>query len=621
MLKMKFNILAATVAAFVVSAGAAQNDGLVFDLDLSAGDVNGNGRAEANEVRDRMSVSAAVPVTAAEVRCMETGGEVHTVAMPTLDVYDPWFGLSSATNGIPCLYFPQTVTTIDGAVKCSAEYVKFAKPPVTSSCTVHLRFRWDGNTIAASHNCFIAMNGYYWGGDRGWGVGLYEYANNANEADMLVMIGTSSANTKDKNTSIKVHSGRWYDAVYVLDKVGDTGCRVTMYLCEESGYRSTVKTYSQTFDKGINLTPVDSYGFWIGGENRTHYDDWPSTTANAVANVFRGAIADVRVWNRALDADEVNAVFSGSSGERWNIGAANGSCDEFGAESVPDVFNVDAHSWAEFPRSLTASRAELAVSAPLKEGEERMPQVLTFVPVLSDKTKDSCPVEISVNGRVAGTLDLAAKTQFLIKRRFVRRDASGRLNVKIRRLTTEGTLGIDALSMSGSFLIGVKNDKNSEFTSTRYTGQLFVVGDGTDKHFVDALWHNAAAGDGHNTSSYSNVCIQAYLPVEAVRAPVTFHVRMNCRGKPDSNGDQPVRTVALYVNGARKTSWTGDGSGTMQDFSFDFASGEIPSGFVQFMLSDETFMPGMSSANRWAYIDYVQLEAVGFPDGTVFILR
>ena len=96
---------------------------------------------------------------------------------------------------------------------------------------------------------------------------------------------------------------------------------------------------------------------------------------------------------------------------------------------------------------------------------------------------------------------------------------------------------------------------------------------------------------------------------------------MNCRGKPDSNGDQPVRTVALYVNGARKTSWTGDGSGTMQDFSFDFAPGEIPSGFVQFMLSDETFMPGMSSANRWAYIDYVQLEAVGFPDGTVFILR
>ena len=116
MLKMKFNILAAMVAAFVVSAGAALNDGLVFDLDLSAGDVNGNGRAEANEVRDRMSVSAAVPVTAAEVRCMETGGEVHTVAMPTLDVYDPWFGLSSATNGIPCLYFPQTVTTIDGAV-------------------------------------------------------------------------------------------------------------------------------------------------------------------------------------------------------------------------------------------------------------------------------------------------------------------------------------------------------------------------------------------------------------------------------------------------------------------------------------------------------------------------
>ena len=68
----------AVLSVSVMMAGAALNDGLVFDLDLSAGDVNGNGRAEANEVRDRMSVSAAVPVKAVVMHTIRLALTLYT---------------------------------------------------------------------------------------------------------------------------------------------------------------------------------------------------------------------------------------------------------------------------------------------------------------------------------------------------------------------------------------------------------------------------------------------------------------------------------------------------------------------------------------------------------------
>lgn len=600
----------AFAAISMSTATAALNDGLVFALDLSKGDANENGYADPAEIANRMDFSSDAPATVSVKSIVDDVNGNETVMMTEMPVYDPWFGLNSLTNDLPCLYFPQTVKTVDGVTCCAAEYVAFNRNFATSDCTIHVRFKWDGNTVPDSHNCFIAMNGYSWSNNRGWGLGLYEWSSVSTEADLLVMVGKQSVR------ALKLYSGEWYDAVCTMEKVDGTNCNVTCYLCRENGYRSKVESFSGKLFSA-SITP-SNIGFWLGGENRNE-SGWRPVSANTAKNVFRGAIADVKLWNRVLNADEVNLLFSGLTGERWNVGAENGGNSEFGVEdAAPDVFNVDTDSWSAFPRALTDARQEFTVSAPWQASENRLPQILSVTPILSDEITGSCPVEVSVNGRVAGAFDLAKQTQFRIKKRFVVRGADGRLYVKLRRLTSNGTLGIDAVSLSGSFQIGTRNNTNQEFTTTRRTGQTFVAGDTNTKHFVDALWHNnSGRADGANVSAYSNVCIYAHIPVEATKAPMTFRTRLNCRGTQN----EPVHSIGLYVNGARKILWTGNGSNAMQDFSYDFAAGEMPSGLVSFMLSDDSLMPGATSQNRWAYIDFVTLEATGNPDGTVITLK
>ena len=606
---------AAFVAVTSMAFGVSLNDGLVFDLDLSAGDANGNGRVDKEEVSDRITAHAATPNTVSAIQYNESllAEGFEPITINPADVTDPYHGLWSVTNSRPCLYFPQSMPD---STKCAAHYVKFKTCPINSDCTVRLRFKWDGNTYTGSHNIFIAMNGYQWTAPGyGWGVGLLSYGSTSGmtAAKLLNMVGQKS------HTGLSVTAGIWYDVVYTIEAIDDSSCKVAMYLCAESSasgsYRPAITHTSATL--ATKLSPIySSNGFWLGGENKGTAA-WVATTANTAKNVFRGTIADVQVWNRILSADEVCMLFSGARGEIWSIGAANGKADEFGdATDTPATFNVETDAWGDFPRSLDASRTEVTLSAPWQEANTNMPQVLTITPLLSGAAALSCPVEILVNGTSAGTMDLASEHEFRICKKLIQRNTVGRLEITIRRTTTDGTLEFDALSLGGSFQVGEKNNTNSEFATSRQAQQTYVVGDTSYKHFVDALWYNNSNNsDGVNRSSYSNECVLAYIPVTAAAAPMRFRVRINCRGTPLTH------TIGFYVNGVKKATWAGCGEEGLEDFSYEFAPGEMPTGLVSLMISDESVMSTIESANRWAYIDYVALEATGFPKGTIVQFR
>ena len=68
----------AVLAVAGITASAALNDGMVFSLDLSKGDANGNGRADASEISDRMTVSAATPLKVSKIQYFENDAEFQS---------------------------------------------------------------------------------------------------------------------------------------------------------------------------------------------------------------------------------------------------------------------------------------------------------------------------------------------------------------------------------------------------------------------------------------------------------------------------------------------------------------------------------------------------------------
>ena len=377
------------LAVSAMMANAALNDGLVFDLDLSKGDTIANGRADESEISDSMTVSAAKPFAVGKIQYFENDESFVPVSVKNLDVVNPWFGFNSETNSLPCLYFPQPLKIEDNKTYGSGQYVNFSGIPVNSNCSIYVRFKWDGNVDNTAHNCFIAMNGYAWSNDRGWGVGLHTIANNPSRAKLMAMVGQKShAAGIDSANGFDVEADRWYDAIYAFKSLENGGCEVKMWLCKDYGRCGLVTTSNEvSLPSGGITNSVSTYGFWLGGENSVidKLSSWTEIGRNRMKNVFRGAIADVKVWNRVLDDREADLVFSGFTGEKWSIGAANGSNDEFAETAKSSVFKVDADKWSEFPKALDSSCMEVTISYPLRETEVRMPQVLTVIPVIPDE--------------------------------------------------------------------------------------------------------------------------------------------------------------------------------------------------------------------------------------------
>ncbi|MBO5931978.1 MAG: hypothetical protein J6Q70_07085, partial [Clostridia bacterium] len=129
--------------ALSVFAGGV-NDGLVFSLDFSAGDTNGDGDADKEEIVDAMTRFAATPRIPSHVRTISgtAADDVYVpISIQTMDVTSPY---RNTTSSRPCLYFSQKATSIDGVNYRSAQSVQYDACPVTGACTIFTRFKLDG---------------------------------------------------------------------------------------------------------------------------------------------------------------------------------------------------------------------------------------------------------------------------------------------------------------------------------------------------------------------------------------------------------------------------------------------------------------------------------------------
>ena len=606
--------------ALSVFAGGV-NDGLVFSLDFSAGDTNGDGDADKEEIVDAMTRFAATPRIPSRVRTISgtAADDAYVpISIQTMDVTSPY---RNTTSSRPCLYFSQKTASINGVNQRSAQSVQYDACPVTGACTVFTRFKWDGAVAKGQPNHFIALNGYDYSNDKGWGLMLYrQYSSSTTDAWPAIMIGKISKKTPDlQDSDFKIVAGGWYDLICTMAPKDSSSTLVSFYLCKAGSNNSPV--YSAQIEVAKKLTVNESNTFHLGCELKATSSAWIASTSETnykkAANAFKGSIADFKIWNRVLSESEVKVLLDGADGQMWTIGACNNSADELNSQTTKNTFNTDSDSWADFPSSLDANRNEITISTPLTADQEDLPYILSIDSILSGDTAESTPVDILANNKKVKEIDLAAKThhEIRIPRYFVRNTTDGRLSITIRRATENGTIKFDALSLAGSFQIGKIDDNNKEFTPSNEMRLLGVAGDKNNKHFVDALWYTRTSEtDGTNKSQYRNAYVVAYISEETARAPALFQTSINC------GSASKTHTIGFFVNGERKATWIGSGVDQYEQFSYAFEPNELPTGFVTFTFTDESNLPNISG-NQWAYIDYLRFDARGFPEQTIILIR
>ena len=530
------------------------------------------------------------------------------------------------TNCVSYLYFPQTssswIDANDGheVVQQSSNRILFPDVPLSGgTLTAHIRFRWDGfvQTNKAS-NCILFMAGYDWSDASGLSMYIYNPGNGATTGELYVGIGRGS-----NASGLTVRPSRWYDLFITLRPLATDATKTEFILRAlvhpgTSGYNETYRKYNKpnlvswapkthsarlTFSANhaeLKLATEQDYSGWSRSD---------STGTAAPFNTFRGAIAELELWERELDVEECWQVLSGSDGAIWSVGSVNGSEDEFATED-PGADYAVTNGWRFCRRELTAARPTLRLRGPMSAEDAATGHLLEIVPIL-DAAGASCPYRLTVCGNVVGTYNLArpAGRCVYVPADLWVRDSNGDVTVEIERTgTVEGTVRLDAITLGGSWTMGLANNA-CEGTSAGYVSPRFVAGD------PDPEWHRQRALSGDANASTETIFF--HMPYEA--ANWEWGCALEVRTDNMGTGLVGNMDLALYLNGQEVDVKTGFGKYSV----------------VTFAVPPELFVPGINAAtisnatpaavsDNWCNLDYVRMvfqDRPKIPQGSVLTIR
>ena len=503
--------------------------------------------------------------------------------------------------------------------------VSFPHAVASSNVTVFLRFRPEYPAQPTYHHV-IVDNGS--ANNRGWKI-------NFRKSDQYYFIVTVGGNDNWLNYAAYIMDsspssseiGFWCDVAFVFKSQGNNTV-VTPYTCRPGDYvrkgsgnkypSLKVDALPSTITKPIILDK-DGNGetmspLTIGAPaSTTNATGWVNLVTGENQGAFKGSIAKLQIFDRAFSADEVCSLFSDASGRAVSVGSINGRADEFAAaddENVADPFLPATMDCRRMRKELTATYPALTLKIPLAESDAGLLRVLSVTPLLGNLGSGSATVRVDVNGTYAGKMDLAAKRDLVIPGKFVTRAADGNVTVTVTRVgDTSGTIGIDAVSLGGSWSVGASAFQSSAalwsagrgFFGTPYGGYLFytVFGlkDGGPVCYLPA----------------STVCfdVPGFI-AERYDSRFTF----KCKSADVSN----VAMIDCYVNGVK----CGNGPiGPMvagASYSVDFPAATFTEGLNNVTVSNCT--TGKVSAQYPAVgFSAYTFEVFNMPSGTAIFMR
>ena len=518
--------------------------------------------------------------------------------MSDVSVTSPYDG--SAVSR-PCLVLPQEKKTENGSTYWAENGVVMpnsgVQPGSSGYVTIYSRFKWDGST--SSPNLLVG-NG--WNGTYGSAVnGLSVYLNGSGNVGIL-------NNGAMPYCGAKVSAGAWYDLFVVarnetINSAEKTVANVYLYKANSGG--SPTLTTSVVTNNVMSFSSARlTIGCFLLNSTGWH------NPGNNGPRAFRGTIADVMLWDRAITTLEMSEVMAGGTrGGEWQIGAVNNCADEFGDSNPAAVFEPRTMSWSRMRKTLDASNPTLSIASTMTSSEHQMSRALTFMPILSGV---SAPVEVALNGTSVGEIDLASETFITLPKELWRHDGTANTITVTRSVSASGTIQFDAISLapaptatsvlddaffkldlrggastftqpgdlgnaftfsSASPIVGYMGDQRGPRTYTSDYGNLPAqeTADVTNPYYpYTTNTQNVLHFYQDQKSGTTSVRSSIVIPCAAPHGPVqTFYVRFRWDGKAPASTDNPsyvfqsgnaengyaATGVAMYIN---QTSVTGN---------------------------------------------------------------
>ena len=615
--KTALAMLAAAVFA-TTAARASVLDDAVFKLDLRGG---ASTYTKPGDLGNAYDFSSAAETKAIGFMGDQRGAQTYSEdygrlpAQETVEVTNPWYPMT--TNTTTCLHFYQDEKedAKKGPYSVRSSVVISNAATHATTQTFYLRFRWDGvapvnasDSGSSSDPAYLVQSGNATNGHQanGLAVGIWKTSKGK------YYLGSRTGSQTGGFSTFEIETNKWHDAfvTFAPPSDGEATYTVTISIC------ATPKAVSGGFDRAELMTSsvkpstaalsFDSYNLTLGG----FYDS--GSGYYKLSRSFRGLIADLMIWERALTDDEKIEVMAGRHGTKWTVGAPNGSSDEFndGTDAnvpVADVFEPETMPWRRMRKTLDAAHPSLSIKSPLATGETNMPMIVTVTPVLSGVASE--PVTVSVNGTPAAAETLVSgRTQnIVIPAKRWQRDANGNVTVTITRTTTAGTLSIDAISLSGSWNAG---GRNTDMSDSNKIVQYAFAGDPVSKHFTRHVQYAYNA---------TNLTFALWLPPGiGSRCGYKFSTTIN----QDSGVSDPLtESHAILVNGAVVATHEGKFENS-ELFEADIPAGAFRDGMnlVEFQQTSPTKAEatGVSVYNTY---HYYRMTLVPPPVGMVVVFR
>ncbi len=438
-----------TATAFcALAANAGVIDDAKFKLGLY-GDPNGNAYIDSGEVGNALEFSAASPdsvvygggngrssISASDYATYGTAKYGTLPYVSSVSVINPYDGSTSSRS---CLVLPQNKKTENDKTYWAENGIVLPTSAVPlgfdGHVTIYARFKWDGNTSSPNHLVGNGWDGAYGSSDNGVSV----YLDGEGKVGIL-------NNNKMGSSAVKAGANVWCDLFVITHNETIAGAAKgvsDIYLYKANAGASPTMVTGCYTGNVVNCSASKirlSIGSYL-----LNSTGWHVLSGNN-PRAFRGTVADVMIWDRAVTSAEMAEVMRGfPNGGEWQIGTLNGSADEFNDTDPAALYDVQTMPWNRMRKTLDASNSSLSIATTMTSSEHQKSRALTFTPILSEA---SAPVEVALNGTTVGEIDLASETSITLPKELWRHDGAVNTITVTRTAAASGTIQFDAISLA-----------------------------------------------------------------------------------------------------------------------------------------------------------------------------